>query len=104
MAGKSGRSGNKNIHRIDEALNALWDKLGLSEQAELFETLGQWEEIAGEKIAAKTKPLYVKNRILYVKSDGAAWMHEFQYSKGDIIRKLNERLGRPLIKDIRFSN
>lgn len=104
MAGKDRRSGNKNIHKIDEALNSLWDNLGLSEQAELFQTLAQWDEIAGEKIAAKTKPLYVKNRILYVRAEGAAWMHEFQYSKGDIIRKINEKLGRPLVRDIRFSN
>lgn len=102
MAGKT--SGNKNIHKLEEPLQMLWDRLGMGEKAELFAVLGKWDEIVGEKTAAHVKPLHIKNRTLYLKADGASWMNEFQFIRGETIRRINEKLGRPLIKDIRFSN
>jgi len=92
------------VRKIVSALDALRDDLGIDERLEIAAALEDWEDIAGARISPHVKPLRVKDRVLYVQCDGSAWMQEFNFIRGDVIRKINEKLGRPIVKDIRFRN
>lgn len=102
--GESRRKGSGKIRKLDGAIRAFKEDLRLEEMSETYEVLGKWSEVVGEKLGKHIRPIQLKNTTLYVKADSAVWMNEFSFVKREAIKSLNERLGRSLIKDIRFKN
>lgn len=77
-------------------------KYQIESHAETYSVFKKWEEIVGQPAAKHVIPLSIHEHVLYLKTDGAAWMTEITMRKKQIIEKTNEQLGRQLIRDIRF--
>ncbi len=61
-----------------------------------------WREIVGEKMADHSQPARVTNSILYVEVDDPVWLTQLRYMKIDIQDKIEEKLKKNTINDIRF--
>ena len=61
-----------------------------------------WIDIAGERMAAHTRPTNISNRILYVEVDDPLWLAQLKYMKQEIIDKINIKIKTDLFKDVRF--
>jgi predicted nucleic acid-binding Zn ribbon protein len=61
-----------------------------------------WKSAVGEVIAENARPAAFKGRLLLVHTESAAWIHQLQFLKADLIARLNEALGRELVGDIKF--
>jgi predicted nucleic acid-binding Zn ribbon protein len=61
-----------------------------------------WNEIVGAAIARNAQPEKIRNGTLFVKVSSATWMQELQYMKEMISQKLNQSLGRDVVKNIFF--
>jgi predicted nucleic acid-binding Zn ribbon protein len=61
-----------------------------------------WSQIAGEKMAAHTRPTNISNRILYVEVDDPLWLSQLKYMKQEIVDKINIKIKTDLFKDVRF--
>ena len=66
------------------------------------EALKIWGEKVGSKISKNTEPKSVKNGILVIKTINPVWKQELQIQKTEIIKRLNNRLKKNIIKEIRF--
>jgi predicted nucleic acid-binding Zn ribbon protein len=86
---------------ISTVLNQIAEEFHLEEKKEYFDALRGWDELAGPKLAAHTRPLFIKDRILHVEIDGSAWAQEIGFRKNAIVQGVNNRLGRPHVRDIR---
>ena len=64
--------------------------------------LAYWDKIVGRQAAAATEAESVKEGVLFVRTKSSVWSHELTFLKSVIISKLNQRLGRPLIREIIF--
>lgn len=66
----------------------------------------KWKEIAGDPIAAHTRPDRLRSRVLYIIVDSPTWRHQLSFLREELIRKVNHALsasgGKPLITDVRF--
>lgn len=62
-----------------------------------------WQEVVGNNVSAHAKPLSIQDKIFFVKVDNSAWCNELSFFKKDIIRKINEKVGMRVIKDIYFN-
>jgi predicted nucleic acid-binding Zn ribbon protein len=62
-----------------------------------------WEEIVGESIAKNTKAVKIYRGELLVEVKSAAWKQQIQMMKRQIISKINQRLGKGTVKQIRFT-
>ena len=69
---------------------------------ELIRVWHIWEGVVGDTVAANARPAAFKGRILLVHVTGSAWAHHLQFSKAEMIAKLNEALGKSLIDDLKF--
>jgi len=98
------KKGDGRIKKLDGAIGHFKETLRIDEMAETYDVLAKWSEIVGEKLGNHIRPVQLMNTTLFVKSDGAVWMNEFNFVKRQVIQDLNKRLGRPLIRDIRFKN
>ena len=64
--------------------------------------LGKWPVVAGAVLALHCRPFALKERKLFVKVDGAAWLHHVQFLKADLIASVNREIPSLTIDDIHF--
>ena len=86
-----------------DVLPKLMQRLGLKERLHETEVIEAWAKIVGEFIAAHSTPVALREGVLYVRVLQPALHYELeQISKIDILRKLKQRFGGKVIRDIRF--
>lgn len=67
-----------------------------------YKALGIWNEIVGEKVASVTIPLKVSAGKIIVKVKNSVWRNELIMLKEPMLKKYEEKLGKKVIKDIKF--
>ena len=78
-------------------------KLGLSERLQENDIFDAWQSIVGSFIAAHSAPAALRDGVLYVRVLQPALHYELeQISKAEILRKLRQRFGGKVIRDLRF--
>jgi predicted nucleic acid-binding Zn ribbon protein len=86
-----------------DVLPKLMQRLGLKERLHENEVIEAWSKIVGDFIAAHSAPVALREGILYVRVLQPALHYELeQISKLDILRKLKQRFGGKIIRDVRF--
>ena len=61
-----------------------------------------WEEAAGHKAAAHTKPILIKKSVLTVNVDNSGWLYELTIKKGKLLSKLDGKIRGKQLKGLRF--
>ncbi len=81
-------------------LSGLAKRLGLESQ--LFERRLQhdWKQLVGDPVAAHTWPNQIRFKKLYVIVRNSVWMQQLTFLKPELLAKLNDRAGGPLLTDI----
>jgi len=90
--------------RIGRVLTRTLKGLKIDRRVKEETTILKWAEVVGERIAAQTQPLRVKDSILFVKVGNASWRNELVFLKAKIIKELNQSVRANVIKDIVFTN
>ena len=90
------------MQHIASALKNLIKSSGLEKGLDQQRAMDLWPEAVGEKINNNTEPISVEHGVLSIKTENAAWSQELQLQKPQILEKLNKKLDKKIIKDIRF--
>jgi predicted nucleic acid-binding Zn ribbon protein len=86
-----------------ELLPKIMQRLGLKERLHETEVIAAWSKIVGDFIASHSAPVALREGILYVRVLQPALHYELeQVSKIDIVRKLKQRFGAKIIRDVKF--
>ncbi len=86
-----------------DLLPALMQRLGLAERLHEEEIAAAWHGIVGQFIASHSAPLSLREGVLYVRVLQPALHYQFEtISKAEILRKLKQRFGSKMIRDLRF--
>lgn len=86
-----------------DLLPKIMQRLGLKERLHEAEVIAAWAQIVGEFIAQHSAPVALRDGVLYVRVLQPALHYELeQVSKIDIVRKLKQRFGAKIIRDVRF--
>lgn len=76
---------------------------GITDQVRAQSLLTEWTDLVGPKIASRTRPYGVVERVLVVEVASSAWLHELNLLKAQILSSLLGRFGEPrLFDDLRF--
>ena len=90
------------MEHIGGTLKKLIKKEGLENQINQQKAIDLWEEVVGQKIKENTEPLEVQFGVMTVKAKNSVWKQELQFQKENIIKSLNKKLIKTMIKDLRF--
>ena len=90
------------MQHIQVAIQSFLKKSGLNSGVQQQEALKIWGKTVGNKISKNTEPMSVKNGTLVIKTTTPVWKQELQIQKTEIIKKLNSKLQKEIIKEIRF--
>ncbi len=86
-----------------DVLPKVMQRLGLKDRLHESEVLNAWSKIVGEFIAVHSAPVALREGILYVRVLQPALHYELeQVSRIEILRKLKQRFGGKIIRDVRF--
>lgn len=85
---------------VGDLLETLLRQQGLEEKLRQFRTWLLWEETVGPQIAARTRPVRIREGVLEVLVDHPVWMQQLQLLKPKILGRLNERLEGTEIRDL----
>jgi predicted nucleic acid-binding Zn ribbon protein len=61
-----------------------------------------WPQIAGPKTAEHTRAVEVDRKTLVVIVDSPAWSAQLRFLKPQLLKKIDGRVGKGLITDVRF--
>jgi hypothetical protein len=98
--GRRGRQAN--IQRLGNVLQGILKKHNIFFDSEEQRLLEVWQKAVGPNISAQTRPDRLRRNTLFVKVSSSAWMHQLHILKQEIIEKINELLGKELIKNVHF--
>lgn len=90
--------------RIDRVLFRTLKGLKIDRRIKQESAVLHWSEVVGERVAAQTEPLRVRDSILFVRVKSASWRNELVFMKAKIIQELNQSVKANVIKDIVFTN
>lgn len=86
-----------------DLLPKLMQQLGLKERLHETEVIDAWQKIVGDFISAHSTPVTLREGVLVVRVLQPALHYQFEtISKTEILRKLKQRFGTKIIRDIRF--
>jgi len=91
---------------VETAAKAIGNVLALHGIADVVRAerlVTEWTELVGPKIASRTRPDGVKDRILWIEVATSAWLQELNLLRAQLLTNLIERLGEPrLFDDLKF--
>ena len=90
------------MQELKTAIKEFLKKAGLEKGVSQNKALLVWEEVVGDKVSQNTSPEKVESGTLYIKTSNPTWRQELVFKKTHIIKKLNNKLGKNTIKEIRF--
>ncbi len=90
----------KQAANAGDLVSKLLKGFGLDERLQQYRALIVWEEVVGPQIAARTRPIRIREGILEVNVDQPTWMQQLQLMKPKILAQLNAELGKATIKDL----
>ena len=90
------------MQQLKTAIKIFLRKSGLEKGVKQNTALLIWDEVVGENIAENTSPEKVEHGTLLVTVENSSWRQEPVFKKKEIIDKLNNKIGKKTIKDIRF--
>ncbi len=77
--------------------------LGLDKRSRELDVVRRFGEIVGAAIAQQAEALKIDNGVLVVRVASSSWRQQLNYSKAEMIAKLNQAFGENTVKDIYFT-
>ena len=74
----------------------------LTSDEELLQIWDLWDHAVGKAISENARPAAFKGKLLLVHATSSTWIQHLQFLKKDMIKKVNEALGKNLVEEIKF--
>ena len=89
----------KDIAPAGEAIADALAFSGLSGAVRAHRIVTEWASMVGERIAARTWPDGLKDRVLWIRVASSAWLHELTLVRAQILDGIHRVLGEPRLVD-----
>jgi predicted nucleic acid-binding Zn ribbon protein len=87
---------------LKKVVQRVLREYNFTEDIDAYRVFSLWKDIVGEKMADHTKPVRINERVLYVEVDDPLWLTQLKYMKVDILNKIDMRIKKGALKDVRF--
>lgn len=92
----------KDFEHIGSVINNVLKTCRHESDGDLIKVWNLWNSVVGDVVAENTRPAAFKGRLLLVHVVSSTWMHQLQFLKTDILRKINDALGKEMVGEIKF--
>jgi predicted nucleic acid-binding Zn ribbon protein len=89
-----------NTQNLGEAIKEVLRLNGIDEKIDQHYLLRSWEKTVGPLISKHTTEIFISGKKLFVKVDSSPLKQELLYSRTQLMKDLNEQVGRVVIEEI----
>ena len=89
-----------NLTTLGEMIKAFYHENQRDNALDEQRILDSWKDIVGDFIAAHTLKTSIRNSVFYVKVDADSLKNELLYAKSMLLKKLNSKVDKEILKDI----
>ena len=90
------------IFSLRRALERSLRDLGLQKRLKAEQLSVLWPKIVGPSVAKIAHPAQFRNGTLFIDVADSVWMQELKFQEGELIERLNDTLGEPLVRRLFF--
>jgi hypothetical protein len=90
------------IEKLGEVLSKSLKRLDPTGRLGEYGVWPIWDQAVGEAVARNAQPEKIRQGTLFVKVSSPIWMQQLQYLKETIAEKINQELGKEVVKNIFF--
>lgn len=91
-----------NTEKLGDILRSYVKENKLENKLAEVDIISSWEEVMGKTVASYTESLNIQHGTLFVKTSSPILRNELLMMKEDIRKRLNEKAGSEVIKQIVF--
>ena len=88
------------IRPIGSLLGDVATRFGLAQPSTLHSVFAGWSDLVGEPLATHVRPTALRDGILRLTADESAWAAQVRYLGTDLVDRINERLGEPIVTEV----
>jgi hypothetical protein len=93
----------QNVSAAGDWLTDILSKLQLQDGIEEGKLRSAWKEVAGEFVAGQTEPISFSKGVLTLKVLQPSMRFHLEQSRGEILARLQQALGRKKLREIRLT-
>ena len=97
-------SGDSGPEAVSSLLEGVLEELGVAGKVRECQALLAWESVAGPQLAQHARAVKVHRGRLQLAVPSAVWRTHLSFSKQLLVERINQRLGRRVIRDLVFVN
>lgn len=88
--------------KVSELVPEVLNELGLGDTSNAVGLLRVWDSVLGERFAPHCRPDGIRHGVIYARVRDSGWMQRIQLEKSNILARLEEAMGEPIARDLRF--
>jgi len=87
---------------LKDAIDAFLKTFDLKTRFNETYLIAFWERMMGKSIASRTREIYVKNRVLYLRIDSSPLRQKLFMAKTKLLDLINKDVGESVVDDVVF--
>jgi predicted nucleic acid-binding Zn ribbon protein len=91
----------RDVSRLKDLLGPVGKKLRMEDPAAAGAIWRRWSQIVGDDIARNAEPTSLKEGVLRIRTSSATWATEMSYLANDIKARVNDAVGKPVVREVR---
>jgi predicted nucleic acid-binding Zn ribbon protein len=99
---KSNKNNIKDFEHISGIINKILEVHRQETGDDLKNICRIWNNTVEKSVAENAQPFGLKGKILIVNVASSSWIQQLQFTKNDIISKINSSAGKELVEEIKF--
>lgn len=88
------------VKPLGDLIKEFYEQHRGSDYLDEIKLINTWPKVVGPFIASHTIDLSIKNHKLFVRVDSDALRNELNYSKSLLMKNLNDRVGKEILKEM----
>ena len=89
-----------NHQTLGEVIQDFLKESGWQKKLDEVNLITQWDKLLGSNLAKYTEEVFIQNDVLHIRLNSSTLRQELLYKKTDLIKDLNEMVGKQVISDI----
>ena len=89
-----------NQQTLGEVIKDLLRQSGWERKLDEVKIITEWDKVLGPSLAKYTEEVFIQNNKLHIRLNSSTVRQELSYKKSEIIKDLNEAVGKEVITDI----
>ncbi len=91
-----------NDYSLKEVIQRFKRAYGIEQKLDEAELMNGWDSVVGKTIVKHTLNMKIEKGVMFVSLDSSVIRNELMMSRSKLVKALNDKVGKAVIKDIVF--